>query len=180
MYHHYSFVFDRELTDEIHRLQAAISGVLSNRHEQSPFISPHMTAAQCDIIPDNILIDTMKKLSEKHSVISLTIDTVSFFPENGIILTPIPTRMLLQVHEELISKIGEIVTVPNWLLPDNWMPHIGLVSRYKIADVRGIIEFLSRNPVRMRGEIIGIYIDDQRLSDTVQKDRLFLFRREAH
>ena len=177
---HLSYVFDQDFTDAILSLQATLTEVISNAHEQSPFLYPHLTVAQCDSLRSEELLSSVERLTKEHGVFPVSVDTIGIFLGKAIVLTPIPTRQLLTIHEKLVSEISGKVTIPRWLLPDSWMPHIGIVSPYKNADLPKIMGCLSREFTRMQGTIIGIYVDDERLdSIDMMEERLFLFRGES-
>ncbi len=141
------------------RLEAAGLPSLATRTHRRH--RPHVTLAVAQRIETARLLDVGRCLAVAH--LDITLHSPAVFPRNGVLyLSVVPTRALLQLHEQVHAALdGSLVAPWGTYSVDAWVPHCTLAQELSAGQLARGIELLHDDP------IIKVHVESAGLLDTI-------------
>ena len=141
-------------------IEQGISSIASSMGDR-----PHISLAGFSNVDCDTLSSLVQEYANSMEPFKVQLSAIGTFPtsENVLFLSPIPTSLLLNYHQEFHHRLAKSKLVPSsYYAPENWMPHCTVemkipdeqlskaIAIYKIAfkpllgsfQEIGIVEFL--------------------------------------
>jgi 2'-5' RNA ligase len=108
-------------------------------------VPPHITLAVCVGLDADGFRSKLAQLAAETPVVHCTLASLGVFPtdEGVIFLAPTTSRVLVDVQEQMIQRLGQsgAQVEPYWI-PGSWVPHCTLaagIPRERVASGLGVI-----------------------------------------
>jgi len=135
----------------------AEAGISSHLHESG--VRPHLTLAVGDRVDDPSVETVLREWGTANRSRQITFNGLGLSPSEraNVFLTPIVTRDLLELHQDLHDRLKGLVVSP-WTryLPEHWVPHCTIVERVPPINLARTIEIARSAPFPVEASLVEI------------------------
>jgi hypothetical protein len=140
-------LFDQESEDKIRGMWKKVCDVGVNTFMLDTDSMPHISAASCEQIEEEVLLPRLKELAGLTEAFALEFSSIGIFPfgNNVLFLAPVINDKLLALHKEIHGLLCEknCFQAHQHYLPNHWTPHCTLaVNASHEESLKGISALL--------------------------------------
>ncbi|MDK8189880.1 2'-5' RNA ligase family protein [Paenibacillus sp. UMB7766-LJ446] len=119
---------------------------------------PHITIADYSDIDEKFLL-AFKSLYGSKVKIQVVFNALSTFLNTGsLMLTPAPSKQLIDLHTEHHTKFREYSNPQSFYLPNGWTPHCTIANRLSQTGLNAGLDYCSKHLVTLHSEIVEIAV----------------------
>ncbi|MFB9326190.1 2'-5' RNA ligase family protein [Paenibacillus aurantiacus] len=151
--------FDTKTEQTINTLWKGLSAnSISNHAYEVTDRKPHITIADYLEINDEFLL-AFKSLYCSKVKIQVEFNMLSTFLNTGtLLLTPTPSKQLIDLHIEHHASFGEYSNPESLYLPNRWIPHCTIANRLSQTGLIEAFDYCSKHLANLHSEIVEIAV----------------------